>query len=156
MSEQELQSVRREIQNDSEKIKIVYWSVGESEKLVHETINAAIKEHLEHYHELSDAPHEIIVVGYSRMQPVLSDNDTLEHTLEYLDEEFGDPDGDRTKPTEKMREAERAYHAVILAEYESWMCEPVVRHVVDLRRWISDWRMSRASRLFDESGTSKD
>ncbi len=48
----------------------------------------------------------------------------LEELLETLDDEYGDPDGDNTKPTKKMREASLELAKVMKEEYVSWMCEP--------------------------------
>ena len=69
----------------------------------------------------------IRVVEYRRMElpkPEHLTCNSLKWLLDRLDEEYGDPDGDATEPTEVMRAAERAFHAVVLAEYVPWMCEP--------------------------------
>jgi hypothetical protein len=122
--------------------RIVYWSVGEQERLAHETMDDAIRDYLETWllpggDWANNLPNEIEVVGYARMQPTFRRLDTLEYTLEYLDEEYGDPDGGHTVPTPAMMVAEAAYHAAVLGEYESWMCEPVLRRTVDVREWIA-------------------
>ncbi len=47
----------------------------------------------------------------------------LEDILERLDEEYGDPDGNGTEPTEDMKKASLALAKVILNDYQSWACE---------------------------------
>lgn len=49
--------------------------------------------------------------------------DILEDIIERLDEEYGDPDGDYTEPTEDMKKASLELAKVILRDYKSWMCE---------------------------------
>lgn len=49
--------------------------------------------------------------------------DILEDILERLDEEYADPDGSNTEPTENMKKASLALAKVMLDEYTSWMCE---------------------------------
>lgn len=127
----------------TEERPIVYWSVGERERLAHETEEEAIRDFLEVFalpegKWADHLPTTVEVVGYARVAPTLRDGETLEHTLEYLDEEYGDPDGGWTEPTEAMRAAERAYHAAILADYECWACAPAEWHTVDLRQWLAE------------------
>lgn len=47
----------------------------------------------------------------------------LESELNTLDEEYGDPDGDYTEPTEAMKEAALTLARVILRDYKPWVCE---------------------------------
>ena len=48
----------------------------------------------------------------------------LERTLDDLDENYGDPDGDYSDPTEAMKSAARAFARAVLADYVPWACEP--------------------------------
>lgn len=48
----------------------------------------------------------------------------LDQFLEDLDEEYGDPDGDNTEPTETMKAASLAFADAILKEYTPFFCEP--------------------------------
>lgn len=48
----------------------------------------------------------------------------LENLLEDLDEEYSDPDGDYTVPSEEMKKASLAFAKVMVKEYHVWMCEP--------------------------------
>ncbi len=51
-------------------------------------------------------PEKITVAGFAKTEVDISKLDPLERVLEYMDEEYGDPDGDPSKPTEAMRRAE--------------------------------------------------
>ena len=62
------------------------------------------------------------VGGKAEAQRIASD--VLERTLEWLDEEFGNPDGDATDATDGMNEAAQAFGRVVVAEYVAWQCEP--------------------------------
>lgn len=57
----------------------------------------------------------------------------LERILEDLDEEFGDPEGDSTKPTDGMRRAALAFVDSVLKEYTPYNCEKT-GDVVDISR----------------------
>ena len=62
-------------------------------------------------------------VGGEAMAKKLGEN-ALEIALEYLDEEYGDPEGDYSASTPAMKAAAQKLGQVIVAEYQSWMCEP--------------------------------
>jgi len=71
----------------------------------------------------------IRVLVYRRMSLSEDDakrlsEDVLERTLENLDEERSNPDGDPTEPTEGMRAAALAFGRAVVADYVSWACEP--------------------------------
>lgn len=51
-------------------------------------------------------------------------SNALEITLENLDEEYGDPGGDPTEPTQTMSEAALAFARAVVQEYKVWTCEP--------------------------------
>ena len=53
----------------------------------------------------------------------LNAEDILESILENLDDNYGEPDGDYTKPTEKMKIAAETLARTIKEEYISWQCE---------------------------------
>ena len=85
-------------------------------------------------------PEKITICGYARMEVDLSSSDILTDFLERLDEDYGNPDGDLSEPTEAMKEAEKAFLAVIQREYEPWMCEEVCREEVNVSQWIDATR----------------
>ena len=47
----------------------------------------------------------------------------LEDLLENLDENYGDPDGDLTEPTDNMKKASLELAKTIAREYNVWSCE---------------------------------
>lgn len=49
--------------------------------------------------------------------------DILEDLLERLDNNYGDPDSNGTKPTEDMKRASLELAKVMLKDYQSWTCE---------------------------------
>ena len=67
----------------------------------------------------------IVVYKYAPVVPQLDPKRILEDTLELLDEEYGDIDGDGTHPTEKMKKAAEDFCAAILSEYTSSMLEHI-------------------------------
>ena len=80
----------------------------------------------------------LTLYGFARMEPDLGIDQSLEPLLECLDEEHGDPDGDSTEPTERMKAAEAEFHKVVLEEYESWACEVVTTEKVDTLAWLKE------------------
>ena len=63
----------------------------------------------------------------------------LEDLLERLDEEYSDPDGDYTKPTERMKVVARVFVDAVLNDYQAWACEPT-GEVVEIT-WEDAWRV---------------
>jgi hypothetical protein len=65
----------------------------------------------------------LVVHEFKRMTPSLSAENILDDVLDRLDEEYGDPDGNSTEPTEIMKKAADVFVAVILAGYLPYVCE---------------------------------
>lgn len=118
-----------------------YWGLEDADRLYHDDKDEAIEAILE---DMEPEPETIEICGFVTMEINVKGYDPLEDILERLDEEYGDPDGDPTKPTEAMIEAEKAFLAVIEKEYTSYMCEIVCRETVNVNEWIKehrpDWR----------------
>jgi hypothetical protein len=119
-----------------DKRETVFWSVGDLDPLRHETVDEAVADFLDIYADKSWPP-TLKVTGWARVQPSLREGSALEGILEHLDEKYGDPDGGWTDPTPKMIEAERAFHAAVLDEYETWQCEPVTTVEVNVTEWLA-------------------
>lgn len=49
---------------------------------------------------------------------------SLEHILETLETDFGDMEGEPTKPTEGMKAAAQAFVEAVVKEYKVWTCVP--------------------------------
>jgi hypothetical protein len=99
----------------------VYWSCDlDEEELRHQSIEDAV----EAWADLMDGPlpETVEVYGFKRVTVTSLDYARpLELLLETLDEDHG---GDEpTNPTPAMLEAEKAFLAVVRAEYVSWACE---------------------------------
>ena len=118
-----------------------YWGLEDADRLYHDDKDEAIEAILE---GMEPETETIEICGFTQMDISVSWLSPLEDILERLDEEYGDPDGDYTKPTEAMKEAEKAFLAVIKKEYTSYMCEVVCRETVNVNEWIKehrpDWR----------------
>lgn len=67
----------------------------------------------------------------------------LNDILEGLDEEYGNPEGDYTKPTDAMKKAQEVFLKVVAEEYSSWACAEVVEKTINAHEWIKknrpDW-----------------
>lgn len=59
--------------------------------------------------------------------------DVLNEVLERLDEEYGDPDGDYTSPTDSMRQMAEAFARSVLCQYTPWCCEPTGNEILVTR-----------------------
>lgn len=123
--------------------EIVYWGQEHDETLHNSDIHDKIEQYLDdcHLRKVSEVG-LFSVVGYERMS-VKGQVDAdwiLEAALERLNEEHGDPDGHWAKPTEKMKEAAKAFAKVVEEEYVPWCCEPAVEVVVDPLEWAKEHR----------------
>src|SRR5690606_19353922 len=85
---------------------------------------------------------KLTVCEFAPMKPDPDSYNPLEHILEQLDDEFGDPDScDGTAATEAMKQAEKVFIAAVLAEYTPWMCEKTGNEVtVDALEWVREHR----------------
>ena len=119
----------------------VFWAEENDDgELLHGSIEDAIEDFLDAI-SIDEIPDQATFVGYSRMvvDPYRCDR-SLDDLLEYLDEEYGNPDK-RTTPTPEMREAEREFVAKVLSQYAVWQCEPNgEKETIECLRWISDNR----------------
>lgn len=117
---------------------IEFWSADGSNSL-YETIDECIQNYLESIDPKSH-PKEVTVVGYERtkISQTFLEASVLEFTLDALDEEFGDPNGEHSDPTSKMKEAEMTFIKVILADYFPWTCERSNEFVtVNTQEWLA-------------------
>jgi len=88
-------------------------------------------------------PEKITICGFARMDVNTICLNPLEQCLERLDEEYGDPDGEYSGPTEAMKTAERVFLEIVKKEYKPWACEEVCRKEIIVADWIKanrpDW-----------------
>ena len=64
-----------------------------------------------------------IVHAFEPREIILYENYFLESIYENLDDEYGDPDGSYTEPTDKVKAKAKELIEVIKSEYTSYMCE---------------------------------
>lgn len=108
-----------------------FWAISDTETLQHELVEDAVREYLDDFmsphmtqEDWDRLPETFEVLGYNRMTPnVECYCRMLEDLLEYLDEEFGNPNGDPTQPTPGMQQAEKEFIEKVLKEYEVYQCE---------------------------------
>src|ERR1700690_4114385 len=89
---------------------------------------------LDGYMSIDHMPETIKVVGYARRIVEPDFLHPLEDLIEWLDEEYGGEDP--SDITEAMKEAEKAFVAVILKEYVPWQMEPVVKEEINVTEWV--------------------
>jgi hypothetical protein len=109
-----------------------YYGSPDDERLIATSEDEAIEGILEDYEK---DPETLTICGYAPRVPNWKWYTPLEHLLESLDEDYADPDGSNTEPTQAMKDAEAAFLAVIKAEYEVWMCDEVSRSEVNIAEW---------------------
>lgn len=110
------------------------WGCPDDENLYHTDQDDLIEAILDGMPD--PLPEKITIAGFSPMELNLNPGDVLDSLLERLDEDFSNPNGDATVATEKMKEAEKAFLAVIKAEYDVWTCKEVCRKEIN----VEDWR----------------
>ncbi len=119
-----------------------YWAFGEEDHFSATEPEEAIG----HYLEACDPlPETIEIHGYSKVIATTEGCHPLEHLLECMDEEYGDPDGGAPDETDAMRAAEKAFLAVVEAEYMPWACDRVSSETINVKEWVEkhgkDWRL---------------
>jgi len=117
------------------------WGTGDEERLEFSDENECIESILDGMD--NPLPEKIIICGFARMDVDIIRLNPLEHCLEQLDEEHGDPDGEYSEPTEAMKAAEKSFLEIIKKEYKPWACEEVCRKEIIVADWIEanrpDW-----------------
>lgn len=119
------------------------WGELGDESLRHHSPDDAIEEIIDGLHPAGFAEiGQVTVHEFAPMKAsVPSHWRPLESLLENLDEEYANPEGDGTKPTEAMLAAEKAFIAAVLAEYKPWMCEETGKTVtVNALEWVREHR----------------
>lgn len=125
-------------ENIVDDIGIIYWSCDQhQEKLFCVSKNEAIEYYLDDIEEGKE-PDTVKVYGFARQE--IADNENgigvLEDFLAFLDENYGDPDGDCTEMTDKMKKAAKVFVDTVISEYEVLTCDCVYEEEVDLKKWI--------------------
>ncbi|MBE3087724.1 MAG: hypothetical protein IMZ71_01200, partial [Chloroflexi bacterium] len=125
--------------------KIEFWGGPDEERLTHTEMDCAIEDILDgmamDVKNIKDLPETIEVCGFARTKLSSKSGEfwaefVLEKLLEGLDEEYGDPDGSYSDPTDGMIKASEAFVAAVIDKYEVWACEAVERETVNVQEWI--------------------
>lgn len=123
--------------------EVVFWGSGDDVELAHDDIDDAIAWKLDGIAD-RHLPRTVEIVGYARMRVVVAgrlEEDVLDHVLEALDGEYGDPDADEaTIATPAMEHAARLFVDTVAGWYRPWMCEPVVHVTIDVASWVLEHR----------------
>jgi hypothetical protein len=139
-----------------DKLGTCYWGSPGSERFECSDIEDAVDYILDGAHP--DVPDEVVVVAVCPRKLTAQDvgtRDILERTLEYLDEEYGDPDGDHSDPTPVMEEAALKLAEVIAHDYEVWICDEALRVVLDkddIKNWEQEPHGDHTPRKEPEDG----
>jgi hypothetical protein len=127
----------------------IYWDCRDVEDLAHSDINDAIEEYLDLFLDPKMTPEEVLatlpetveVTGYARRTVDRKGLYPLLLLLEHLDDEYGGNEAaEKTRPSDKMLEAEKAFLDVVLSEYKPYWCEPVAEKTINTKEWIDEYR----------------
>lgn len=125
--------------------KPIFWDARDSERLTHDNKDDAIYDALDYMQMIDlDAgkwtlPRTMVVRGMAPMRVRAGTPERLlEHILEMLDEEHGDPASSHiSDPTPAMLAAAKALIEVVEREYVSWACEEVTSEAINVREWMA-------------------
>jgi len=118
----------------------ILWGEKNQEIMHARTADEAIEEILDACDEHS-APEELTVYEYKQdfIDPEVLAYNTLEAALEWLDENYGDPYGNLTKPTETMKRASLEFAQRILDEFTVWVHCPTGKAVTfNVEDWVKE------------------
>jgi hypothetical protein len=132
-----------------------FYSCRDEERLTHTDPDEAIESYLDDCFEpdgtLNGFPETVTLRAYDpfKLDPEVIAGEVLERTIKACDEEYGDPTGDDTPQTARMKEAALAFAKVFVEEYEVFMCLEADREEVDVESWV---KQHHPEWLEDESG----
>lgn len=117
-----------------------FWGMEDEERLSCTEIGERVQKFCEDYEGDEPIPETIELIGFDSMK--VNEGSyaewLLDNLLETLDEEYGDPDGDGTEPTEGMKQAANEFIKKVFSEYHAWNCEIVCKKTVHIKDYISD------------------
>jgi len=100
---------------------IKYYGIETDERLMLTKMEVIEK----NFHDVKDVEEynfPFIVYEFTPREINIDAEWLLDYVLEYLDDEYGDPDGDYTKPSQKMIDAAQEFIKVIKSEYTPLAC----------------------------------
>ena len=122
--------------------KIDFWGLEDDENLTHTEMDDAIESALDSIDDIKDLPETIEVCGYARAvpNPKKEVENVISRLLEGLDEEYGNPDGGYTDPTDSMIKASEAFVSAVIEKYKVWACDLIKRETINVQEWIKENR----------------
>ena len=140
--------------------EIELWGFEGDENLVYTGDDDAIEGFLDGLGE-DYLPATIELQGYARMVPTVSEfrSSCVEHLMERLDEEYGDPNGECDKISNKMFTLEKIFIQGILDLYQVWSCECVHKETIDVETWVKNnapgWLTDGSIKGFKQGGNNE-
>ncbi|MEE9365868.1 MAG: hypothetical protein V3W44_04185 [Dehalococcoidales bacterium] len=125
----------------SEKKEPELWGTENDERLTHSKMGEAIEAELDNW-DTDKLTGTLVMCGYvhEEMAGAASWSDhVLEHLLEDLDDNYGDPEGS-IETTDNMKKAATVFVQAVLDEYTVWQCEVVDRKEIDVAEWVKENR----------------
>ena len=126
----------------NEKNEIDFWGCEDDEVLTHTEMDVAIEEELDARNGIDGLPRTLEICGFVRADKPTAESlldNGLEYLLEYLDDNYGNPE-EYTVPTDTMKEAAKVFVQAVLNEYTVWSCSIVKRKTIDVAQWAKDNR----------------
>ena len=127
------------------KAKIALWTTDPHAERIHtHTLWDALEDWWDMMVGWPTVPETITVIGLTPMKVELDIAEFMvEHALETLEEEYGDPDGGRAddkcfRNLGCVEMAALTFQNVVREEYQPWMHEPAVEMVVDVQAWLKE------------------
>lgn len=119
-----------------------FWTVDDTEDVLTAcSIEEALEQWADKLHP-APLPETVVVYGFARMELPSAERlgeDALESALEWLDQDFGNPD-EGTTPNDAMKAAALAFGEAIRANYTAWGCERVTQEEVQTREYLpAEW-----------------
>ncbi len=118
-------------------LKVEMWGEKDDERIIHETAGDAIGYVLDDITE-GEEPDTLMICGFARqvLPDTVPDPDViLEDILEFLDDNYGDPE-EGSDPTDDMNSAAQKLSDIVRAQYFVWQCDAVLEVEVDVKAWM--------------------
>ena len=118
----------------------IYYGLGSDEQLRHHEVDSFVESYLDE-REPRHWPDTIEVVKWERQKLGDGDFQVPDDLYESLDEAYGDPDGDRSIPSENVQACWEKFVRAVKDEYFVWACEPAGEVTkVDVKKWLQEKR----------------
>ena len=125
----------------------VYYDDPQKETLYHTQVDDAVADILDSQFETrEDYPEYLSVAAFTRMIPASghykypSPFSPLQELLQWLDEEYSDPEDPDTDSTPQMKDAESRFVQAVLLGYRSYWCEVTTTTRIRVRTWLHQHR----------------